>query len=69
MSSRTTRYRHRLKNGTAIISMEVNYFSLIEALIATGNITEAAAEDRKNVEAAAEAVLNAWIEAFSSGLL
>lgn len=68
MSSRTARYRARLKNNMAVLSVEAPYFELIEALIDARYLTETTALDRNKVEAAVSHVLKAWIALHSTGL-
>jgi hypothetical protein len=53
-------HRERAKNGQAILRLPVNYFPIVEALIASSRLTEGEALDRRRVEAALAEVLVEW---------
>jgi hypothetical protein len=60
-------YRQRASRGEVCLKVNVNYFSTIDALIASSRISESDALDRTKVEAAIAVVLvdwtNKWAEA------
>jgi hypothetical protein len=61
-NERRRRHRHRAKQGRRILRVEVEYFPLVEALIRSTRLSEAAALDPQQVEAAIGDVVREWCE-------
>jgi hypothetical protein len=55
-------YRRRQRNGHAVLRVSADYYSLIEALLLAGRLTDDAAFDRRQVEDAASLVLADWVQ-------
>jgi hypothetical protein len=54
------RYRRRLRDGVIVLKLEICEVDLVEALLLSGRLGNAAAEARSALERAAEDVLTEW---------
>jgi hypothetical protein len=64
VSSHATRqraYKTRQRHGEAVLALRCEYFPLVEALLASGRISEADALERGQVESAVAEVVRDWI--------
>jgi hypothetical protein len=52
-AQRQAAYKRRQRHGEAVLASRCEYFPLIEALLASGRLTDAEALDRGQVESAA----------------
>ena len=67
-AARQKRARQRIRAGKCILRLEVAHDEFILALLETERITETAALDRRNVEAAAAGVLEDFWKRFLGGM-
>ena len=58
---RQAAYKRRQRHGEAVLALRCDYFSLVEALLASGRISEADALDRALVDGAIAEVAAASI--------
>jgi hypothetical protein len=64
-NDRARRHREALRKGEASLSVRVNYYAFVLALIENG-LDENKALDRRNVEAEAAAIIEEWVRQWTA---